>query len=518
MSPTRRIIFNIVATYGRSLLALAFGLFSSRWVLMSLGQCDYGLYGVVGGVTAFIAFFNGLLGAAVSRFYAVAVGQSESELNKGQGLDECRRWFNIAITIHTVLPFVLMAIGYPLGEWAVRNYLTIPSDRVPACVWVLRFACVTCFVSMVNGPFSAMYYAKQCIAELTIYGVAQTIINFLFLYFMITHPGDWLVRYAFAMCLIAIIPQILICVRALQVFPECKINLRYLWSWARFKVLGTFAFWQLLGGVAWLARNQGIMILINKVFGPCVNASFSIANTVSGQTKALTSALQTAFQPAIIACYGRGDVSGMQKMAFQACKFGVLLTIIFVMPISLELREVLFLWLRNPPEFAYGLCLCVMLILIIDECSFGHMIAVAAKGKIALYQAVLSLFIFCSLPVAWFLVFIGFSVYSVGGALVITMLCCSLGRVVFAKYLVGMSIRYWIKKIVLPITVATAISAFFAYCIRFKVEESFVRVLLSTAIFEFLFGVSAWKILLDNDEKAFVLKRVLQVKERILRR
>lgn len=51
MTQNQRIFLNVVATYGRSLYALVVGLFSSRWVLMSLGQTDYGLYGVVGGLT-----------------------------------------------------------------------------------------------------------------------------------------------------------------------------------------------------------------------------------------------------------------------------------------------------------------------------------------------------------------------------------------------------------------------------------------------------------------------------------
>lgn len=49
MTANRRIFLNIVATYGRSLYALVVGLFSSRWVLMSLGQTDFGLYGIVDG-------------------------------------------------------------------------------------------------------------------------------------------------------------------------------------------------------------------------------------------------------------------------------------------------------------------------------------------------------------------------------------------------------------------------------------------------------------------------------------
>ncbi len=39
----RRIVLNIVATYGRSLYALVIGLFCGRWTLMALGEVDYGL-------------------------------------------------------------------------------------------------------------------------------------------------------------------------------------------------------------------------------------------------------------------------------------------------------------------------------------------------------------------------------------------------------------------------------------------------------------------------------------------
>ena len=54
MTPNRRIFLNIVATYGRSLYALVCGLFISRWVLAALGKTDFGLYGVVGGMTVIV--------------------------------------------------------------------------------------------------------------------------------------------------------------------------------------------------------------------------------------------------------------------------------------------------------------------------------------------------------------------------------------------------------------------------------------------------------------------------------
>ena len=508
MTQNRRIILNIAATYGRSLLALLFGLFSSRWVLMSLGQTDFGLYGVVGGITAFIAFFNGLLSSAVSRFYAISVGQAEVARDHQSGLEECRHWFNIAVAIHTALPLMLMAVGYPIGEWAVRNYLIIPPDRITACVWVFRFACVTCLISMINGPFSAMYYAKQYIVEITIYGFVQTTLNFLFLYFMITHPGDWLVKYAFGMCLIATIPQILICFRAFQVFPECRIKVGYLWSWKRFKKLGSYAFWQTFGAVGYILRGQGIAILINRMYGPLVNTAMSIANSVNGQASMLSMSLQTAFQPAIVTKYGSGDKKGAVRLAFRACKFGLLLVLIFVIPISLELSEVMRIWLKEPPRYAVGLCWCMLAILVLDKCTIGHMITVNARGKVALYQFVVGGAVILSLPLAWVFCKMGLGVYSVGWAMVVSMGISTLSRVIFARCLVSMSIQRWLFGIMIPIGFCTVVISSLAYLLQFAMPPSFVRVCLTTGIVEVLLIPFVWNVVLDTSEKEFVKARI----------
>ena len=174
MTENKRIVLNVVATYGRSLYALVIGLFCGRWALMALGEVDYGLLGVVGGLTAFIAFFNGIMSGAVGRFYALSVGAARKDAD---GLEECRRWFSTAVSVHTVLPLVLMSVGYPVGVFAIEHWLTIPADRVSDCVWVFRFVCLTCLLEMSSVPFEAMYRAKQLIAELTVYSVITCTLN-----------------------------------------------------------------------------------------------------------------------------------------------------------------------------------------------------------------------------------------------------------------------------------------------------------------------------------------------------
>ena len=114
MTQNRRIVLNIVATYGRSLFALVCGLFSARWVLEALGKEDFCLYGVVGALTIFIAFLNMMLSGALGRYYAFSIGEAKKAADNGRaedGLENCRRRFNTALSIHTIVPVVLMLIG-----------------------------------------------------------------------------------------------------------------------------------------------------------------------------------------------------------------------------------------------------------------------------------------------------------------------------------------------------------------------------------------------------------------------
>ena len=511
MSPNRRILLNIVATYGRSLFGLACGLFSARWVLEALGKEDFGLYGVVGALTIFISFLNMMLSGALGRYYAFSIGEAKKAADNGRaadGLENCRRWFNTALSIHTIVPVVLMLIGYPIGEWAVRNFLTIPPDRLETCVWVFRLACISSFVGMINVPFTAMYTAKQYIAELTIYSFAQTAANTAFFYFMATHPGAWLMKYAIWMCVVAIAPQIIITLRAFIIFRECRINLAYWWDLARFKQLGSYALWQMFGGLGYIFRTQAIAILVNKYFGPSVNAAMGIATQASSQTQTLAAAMQGAFQPAIATACGEGDYETMRKMAFRACKFGMLLTLVFLLPLSLELREVTRLWLKNPPEYSAGLCWCMMAMLFIDKTTLGHLLAVSANGKIREYQIFLGGSLILTFPIAWGLVAAGCGVYAVGGAMIFTMCLCAWGRLFFARSLVGISIRAWFERVMLPVVLSAVPAAVVAYVVVAMLSPSLGRVVMTTLVAEAAFLPGAWYLALSREERTYAASHI----------
>lgn len=507
MTQNRRIVLNIVATYGRSLYALVIGLFCGRWALLALGEVDYGLMGVVGGLVVFISFINGLLASAVGRFYAYTMGQVASS-RREEGLDLMRMWFSLAVTIHTVIPIVLMAFGFPLGQWVVKNFLVVPVDRVETCMWVFRFVCISCFVAMITVPVNAMYVAKQYIAELTVYSFVTSTLNVVFLYYMLTHPDVWLLRYAFWTCLLSIAPNIIIGLRGIVLFPECKFRMRYAWDRCRFRQLLSYCGWTFVGGLGMVLRNQGIAVLVNKFYGPSTNASMSIATTVNGHSTTLVSAVQGAMTPVITSAIGAGNLEYAKVLSFRFCKFALMATLLFVIPLSLELPEVMRLWLKNPPASVTGLCFIMLMITVVDSQTHGHGIAIMAYGKIKWYQIILGGFNLLTLPLACLFCFCGGTVHYVALSCLITWTLLAYGRLYFAKVYLRMGVGDWLIRIIFPIMLVAAVTVSIASIPQFYMEASFVRVCVTTCIAAFIFLCSCWKFALDREEKDFVMLKI----------
>lgn len=508
MSPNRRIVLNFVATYGRSLYTLVLGLFCGRWTLMALGEVDYGLMGLVGGLTAFISFVNSLMSTAVARFFAFSVGKAQTK--GSEGLDECRRWFNVALLIHSVIPVIFLILGYPVGEWAVRSLLTIPADRVSDCIWVWRFVCLSCFLSMVSVPFNAMYTAKQYIAELTVYTFVTATLNVVFLYYAVSHPGSWLVGVSLWTCVLGIVPQIIIALRALWIFPECRIMLHYMTEWDRIKEIAIYAFYRFFGALSIMINGQGIAILVNKFLGPAKNAAMNIAGSVSGHCDGLSGAFLGALSPAITNAYGAGDMGRVKKLSFEACKISTVMTLIFVLPLFIEVQEVFCLWLKNPPEGAANVCVFLMIALVLENMTCGLYIPIFASGIIKGYQITCFVFGILVLPIAWVLMVSGHGLMSVAYALPIGRLFYAAIRLYFTKRICGFSPHKWIFGIFVPIFCASIVSVGMGLAlVYFWAKPSLLRVAMTTIAVNLTFIPLTWFFVFDGPERCLVRDKIL---------
>ena len=475
---------------------------------MALGTVDYGLMGLVGGLIGFVVFLNSVLANANARFYAISIGAANVADDKLLALEECRRWFNTALFIHMVVPVALMLIGYPLGVYAIENWLTIPVERIAACVWVFRFSCISCFVAMVGVPFTAMYGAKQYIAELTIYSFVTTTLNVCMLYYMVMHPGDWLKRFACWTCVLAVLPQLIICIRAACIFPECRVRFSYMGDIERMKRVGVFSGWQFVGFVVNILKANGMMVVVNKFFGATMNAAQAVGTTVMAHCTTLSGAMQGAFNPVIIQSYGAGDYKKMNRFVLRSCRFNALLSVLFMIPLSLELPEVMRIWLKNPPAYSVGLCYCAMLLYLVSSFTMGHQISIDAVGRLAPYYKVAGPLGLLALPLAVAAGFLWHNVYIMMLVVVVIEATGSVWKLRFAGRFARASERAWFREVLVPLSLLTMSSMGIGYLPHLFMEQSLTRVCATVCVSEMAFVPVAWFFVLTNEERILVKDKV----------
>lgn len=511
MTQNKRIILNTVATYGRSMIGVLCGIFSTRWVLEALGQVDFGLYGLVGSLVIFVAFINIQFSTAIARYYAYAIGEAKVAVDKSLALEESRSWFSVAVVIHLVLPTVLVSAGYPLGAYAITDdIINIPQERIEVCLWLWRFACLSCFVGMMNVPFQAMYTAKQYIAELTVYSLLQTLLKTAFIYYMVCNPGDWLFGYGLGMLLVTIVPPLLICIRALYVFPECRFRIAAIQQKWRVLKLGGFAFWQGVGGVGFIASHQLMSIVVNQFFGARVAGSFSVSQTVAGESSSLTGALQGAFAPAITTACGSNDQELMRRMAFRVCKIGTLLTLLFALPMALEIDNLLLVWLKNPPPMTSELCIATLAFIVIEKLSCGHITAVNATGNVARFQLVRGVLRCSVIPMSFLFIWISRSVVVMSCALPISAFVVVLGDVYLARARAGMSARHWILQVLMPILMIAVLSGIIGGFSRFVCFSPLIQIIVTSVMTSISVMFFSWWLLFDKAEKDYIKRRIIR--------
>lgn len=503
MTAKNRILLNFVATYGQSVYALLLGLFSARWILLSLGQSDFGLFGVVGSIIVVIGFLNGVLGGAVGRYYAYAIGEAVG-MDAVDARRHLSRWFNAAITIHTVLPLILCSVGIPLGLYAIDHCLVVPEGRGFASKLVFSMSLFCAFINMVSVPYISMYRARQLIAELSVWGVAQTTMLFVGAYALRFVNSDRLVAYA---AMTAFIPGgIIICqiLRARKLFAECHVDARCLFDWERIRKLFSYSFWEIFASGGDVVRAQGTAFLINRNFGTDVNASWVVSAQVSGHTTALSSALIGALTPALTTSAGEGNVGFERRLTFAICRFGTFFILVFSIPLIIDMDYVLRLWLVNPPPYALPLCRCMLIALACHKLGIGHHVAILAHGRVAPMLSTTGLISALTVFVVLLAIRMGYGAVGIGISFVISYFSLTIARVLFARFQLGFSVAEWLTCVFLPMLLVGGISATVGICVFVSVQESLLRTVL-IGLMTFVVSASlGWRLVCTPAERGYV--------------
>ena len=408
-------------------MALVLGLFSSRWVLQALGATDFGLYAVVGSLVGMFAFVGGLLNVSVARHYAFAIGATGSD-------DELQQWFSAAFLIHAILALGIGIMVWPLGEWAVRNVLVIPPERVETCAKVFRLSLFAACGNLLAVPFAAMYTARQKFVKLAVFGLGQTTVIFCGALVLRNTTCNRLLVYAgymtFAFVGLAFV-QIL---SAFVEFSACRALLRPARQ-DRMRAILSFAGWNFFGVGGWILAVNGGACVTNLFFGSAANAAYGVSQQVQYHSEQLANAMVGAFEPAVTASAGEGNGGKFRELVRQSGLFGAGLFLLVAIPLFVLVDPVLKFWLGTPPEGAATVCRISLVTMAVNKLTTGPQLALMARGRIAGWQAVSGCLLGASVALAALLSWKGCGFTSAAWAHLVAQVGCACATILFARRL-----------------------------------------------------------------------------------
>lgn len=146
-SNNKRIAKNTMMLYIRMGISMLVGLYTSHVVLHVLGVSDYGIYGVVGGVVAFIGFLNVAMSASTSCFLTYELGKG----NEGK----LKETFVSSFWVHLIIAAIIFILAETVGLWFLFNKLIVPEARIGAAFWVYQFSVASAVVGITQVPYDA---------------------------------------------------------------------------------------------------------------------------------------------------------------------------------------------------------------------------------------------------------------------------------------------------------------------------------------------------------------------------
>jgi len=318
-----KIARNTLMLYVRMLVLMLVGLYTSRVVLGALGEDDFGVYNVVGGVVSMFTIISGALNSAVSRFITFEMGKgADAQLNKV---------YSTAVTIQLILAAVVVLLAEPLGLWFIDNKMTIDPSRIPAARWVLHFSLLAFVINLMSVPQMASITAHEHMSAYAYIGILDGLLRLGVAFLILHSPIDRLIFYAALMAGVVLTVRLAYGIYCRMHFEECRY--RPVFDRPLIREMFSFAGWNFIGVTSGVLRDHGGNILVNLFSDPAVNAARGVAVQLNGAVQGFVTNFMTAVNPQITKSYAAGEKEYMFSLVRRSSRMSFFLLFLIALPV-----------------------------------------------------------------------------------------------------------------------------------------------------------------------------------------
>ena len=477
-------------------------LYTSRVVLRELGESDFGIYNVVGGLVVLFSFLQGAMATATQRFLNIELGKNDTA-----GFNKV---FSMSIITHIAIALIVLILGETIGLWFFETQMNIPDDRHYAALWVYQLSILTCIINILRIPYNASIIAYEKMGFYAYMGIFEAVMKLLIVYILVLSPSDKLISYSVLLSVVALAVNLIYWIFCRFKLNECRF--KPAWDAKLFKSLIGFSGWSLFGSVANVSASQGVNILFNIFCGVIVNASMGIANQVMQAVNLFVTNFQTAFVPQIMKSYAANEKEYFLALINRTSRYSYLLLFLIGMPIILCCEPILNIWLGEIPEYSVSFTQLMICFCLIDALSGPLWYSVQATGKIRNYQIIVSSIIFINLPLSYIILRLGLSpVYALGCRVGLNMVT-HVYRIFYLRHKIGLDIRKYCIEVMLRILITTLMALPIPIMLFKSMNpSSLIHVLLYLAIVIVQTVIVIYMVGIDKQERHFIQNKIRNI-------
>ena len=377
--------------YIRMFALMLVGLYTSRVVLASLGENDFGIYNVVGGVVAMFTVISGALNSAIQRFITF-------ELGKGADAQETKV-YSTAVIIQFALALIIVILAEPIGLWFIDNKMTIDPSRIPAARLVLQFSLLAFVVNLMSVPQMASITAHERMSAYAWIGILDGLLRLGVALFIAHSSSDRLVMYAALMAGAVLTVRLAYIIYCRVNLPDCRFRL--IFDRSLIKEMFAFAGWNFIGVTSGVLRDHGGNILVNLFSGPAVNAARGVAVQLNGAVQGFVTNFMAAVNPQITKSYASGEKEYMFTLVRRSSRLSFCLLYLIALPVIFNADYLLGLWLKEVPAHASFFVQLFLIFALSESMSNPMITAMLATGDIRRYQLVVGGLQLLNLPISY---------------------------------------------------------------------------------------------------------------------
>lgn len=498
MSTASRVAKNTGYLYAKMGITVFISLYTTRLVLNSLGDVDFGIFNIVGGAIAMLGFFNAAMAGATQRFMSFTEGEGNKEKQK--------QIFNISIVLHAAISILVGVVLLLAGYFFFHGILNIPPNRQFAAQVVYGSLIVSTMFTVMSVPYDAMLNAHENMRYYAIVGIIESLLKLAVAFAVVYTVSDKLIVYGMLMAAIPFITLTIMRVYCHRRYEECIWAPRCYFNRALMREMTGFAGWHFLSTSSALLGNYGNSIILNHFYGVRLNAAMGVANQLHSQLMVLSTNLIKALNPVIVKNEGAHNREKMLEISLIGCKVSFFLLALVGIPFIIEAPTILKWWLKDIPEWTIVFLRCCIIRALIEQLFITLNTTISAQGNIkgtSFWNVVLYI---TPLFTLWLLFHYNYPPYWLYiNAILFMAIGTGIVRLYYVRKFCGLSIMHFFCDVILRSLILLGLVLTISYLPEFiQTVKPWLRVLCVLGTSTLSIIILSYLVLLNKKERGYI--------------